>query len=257
MAKSTRKGVSKPHIEIEVAPSRGGLSINIRSNRLFHYEIRYFALGTAGHQRSGNLRGNVRTSLTRRFVDLGFDVVIAGITWHRLSFGSAGSSVDVGPVLPTEPSFRSMHPSSTLSSPVQFPREAQPGGRRRSSLTGDTYAGYADTYELYHDQYDQYGMYAEIYQDAYGIYFDAYDEIAPGVKDKPRAKRKKPTRRKQRRAPTHKKRTKRKAKSRSKAKISPKRKRKARTPTKASVGTARSKGRKTKRNAPSGRRQTK
>lgn len=254
MAKSTRKDASKPHIEIEVAPSRGGLSINIQSNRTFFYEIRYFALGTAGHQRSGYLRGSVRANLTQRFVDLGFDVVVAGITWHQLSFGSTGSSVGLGPVLPTEPSFRPMHPSSTSSSSVQLPRRPQRGARKRSLLTGDTHTGYADTYELYNDQY---GMYAEMYQDTYGSYFDAYDETSHDDEDKPRAKRKKPARRKQRRTPTKKKRTKKKAASRSKAKSSSKRKRKAKIPTKASVAKTRDKGRKKKRKLPSGRRPTK
>jgi hypothetical protein len=178
-------------IEIELTPDHGGVWLHIRSRQRLHYDIQYFALGTGGRQRNGSVRGNVTSNIVRRFVDLGFDVVVAGIIRQQLVLGPAGAiEVDAPAVPPREPSFRPMHPSLTSAARVRIPTAR----RRRRRSTTDTMELYgADQYGLYGDTYgqyfDQYGIYGDAYQDMYGPYFGGYGELTP-YEEAPPAKRK-------------------------------------------------------------------
>jgi hypothetical protein len=187
--KATPKQDPAAHVELEVTPGRRGLWLESQSSRRIQYEVRYFALGTAGHQRSGFLRGSINASKARRFVDLGFDVIVAGITWQRLSFGSGATKTVTAPVPSAgEPSFSPMHPSLTSTASVQV--AAGRRGRRRAGRVTDSYGVRRDSYGMYADAYgqtfdeyglylDQYGRAAEGYQDEYGAYLEGYTEFSP------------------------------------------------------------------------------
>jgi hypothetical protein len=242
--KRTRNGGLESRLEIEVAPSRGGLWLNIRTSHVFQYEIRFFALGTGGHQRSGFLRGNVRVSMLRRFVDLGFDAVVVGITWHRLSFGSARKVTVAGPVLPPgDRLFSPMHPSLTSTEPIRLPTGLRRRRGRAVRPYAETYPVYAAPYALYDDRY---GLYAEGYQDMYGAYLETYGQIAPYADQLLRARRKGVARPKRKRRAVQKKRTGKISRA-TKLKPKPKSKPKTRARSRRSTGSARHKGRVTKR----------
>src|SRR5437868_2938966 len=275
--KVTPKQDPAAHVELEVTPARGGLWLESQSSRRIQYQIRYFALGTAGHQRSGFLSGSINASKARRFVDLGFDVIVAGITWQRLSFGSGATKTVTAPVpSPGDPSFRPMHPSLTATASIQ----GAAGGRRRRragrmadsyGVRRDSYGIYAEGYGQAFDEYglylDQYGRFAEGYQDEYGAYLEGYTAFSPyedtsgkGRRSVGRPKKRKATpkkakaKKRQKKALTNRSTAKRKGRSKSTLKTS---KNKRKPPAKAKPRTAarsRATGKKKGRKSSAGRR---
>jgi hypothetical protein len=74
-------------LAVKCVPERNGFWFEIGVSRKVKYRIRYFALGTAGYQRQGELEGTAGTKYYRRFIELGFTVVVVGVTDLLLSLG--------------------------------------------------------------------------------------------------------------------------------------------------------------------------
>lgn len=74
-------------LAVKCVPERNGFWFEIGVERKVKYSIRYFALGTAGYQRQGELEGTTGTKYYRRFIELGFAVVVVGVTDLLLSLG--------------------------------------------------------------------------------------------------------------------------------------------------------------------------
>jgi hypothetical protein len=116
--KTKRKTSGTPDyvIAFQLVPAARGFWLEIRSSRLLQFELEYFALGVAGYQRRGDARGQTDGFRFRKFIDLGFDVMLVGITNAKFSGGKSAKtrSLEFSKTVPEDFRFEPIRPSSLL-----------------------------------------------------------------------------------------------------------------------------------------------
>jgi len=131
---------------IYLLPASQGFWLMIRSRQQVHYRIKYLAIGSAGHQRKAETRGRTSKSDFRRFIHLGFNVIMAGITSAALSLGKAAAGTLIRlPVVTPEGLTYSPIRHAALAGGATVPRRRRKGQRQ--------------TRGQYEDSYDLYGLY--------------------------------------------------------------------------------------------------
>lgn len=86
--KSKRQRLPQDLVALQLSAADSGFWVLIRSSRSVHYKIEYFALGAAGYQRKGEVDGRTDGLHFRKFIDLGFTVMIVGVTDAEFSIGT-------------------------------------------------------------------------------------------------------------------------------------------------------------------------
>src|ERR1700680_2024546 len=146
---------ARANIAIQFSPAARGFWLFVESSLRVRYKLEYFALGPAGHQRKAQIEGAVSERNFRRFVELGFDVVLVGVTRQELSFYGANTRSDRNSAfLANVPAFIPMHPASLVSpadKSAVFAIAKNP--KRRVKLRGQ----YEDPYVFYQDR--MYGVF--------------------------------------------------------------------------------------------------
>jgi hypothetical protein len=146
-------------------PEDEGFWLDVEASRQVKYRIRYFALGKAAYQRQGEVSGTVGKQHYRRFVNLGFPVVVVGISDLQLSAGTKLIRGYEVPLVLGQPR------------PLLVPSFSPIAGRGRIELSAAARRKRTDGFDTTYGTYGLYGMYGGIYG-AYGVH--------GGVSEKPK-----------------------------------------------------------------------
>jgi hypothetical protein len=149
--KSKRQRLPQDLVAFQLSAADSGFWVLIRSSRSVHYKIEYFALGAAGYQRKGEVDGRTDGLHFRKFIDLGFTVMIVGVTDAEFSIGTLAKKgwSHLPGVPPSDVQFEPIRPTSLV------PR----GGEKTKMFIGKKRGGGKD---------------AGSYGGAYGFYGGGY-----------------------------------------------------------------------------------
>jgi hypothetical protein len=135
-------------VAIHCLPEQRGFWFEIAVSRTVKYKVRYFALGTAGHQRQGELQGTARVTHYRRFIELGFPIVVVGITDLNLLVGRGSIRGHATPFVSVAYGVSRVSPGKRITGGGRI--ELFPAARKqREESSGGTYG----------DAYGAYGAY--------------------------------------------------------------------------------------------------
>jgi hypothetical protein len=174
--KRNRNRTARPNLRFEAIPATRGFWLSIQSTHKLDYDFYYFALGTRGHQRQGELQGTSNERTARKFVDLEFDPVIVGLTVGKVSLGGKDTlPLSSAPPLPLQKPYVHAESRARLPWMSRGPARLSVAPRRpRRQSRGSQYQTQYDLYGSY-----LYGaMYRPLYGDMYGdLYGDMYGDI--------------------------------------------------------------------------------
>src|ERR1700730_10196348 len=81
-------------VAFQVSPADLGFWLLIRSSRRIHFKVEYFALGAAGYQRRGDTDGRTDGLHFRKCIDLGFTLMLVGVTDAHFSMGTLAAQAE-------------------------------------------------------------------------------------------------------------------------------------------------------------------
>ena len=130
-------------VAFQLQPANKGFWLEIQTSRLLNFELDYFALGVASYQRKGDVRGKTDQVRFRQFIDLGFDVMLVGITSAKFFAGKSrrGQALKVLGTTGRATMFEPIRPSDLLARGTSRSEIVIPKQSRRPKHQGCPYAG--------------------------------------------------------------------------------------------------------------------